>query len=193
MLEEHPDLFNEETTTVLDYACGTGVFSRELCQHVQSIVGVDISSGSVDKYNTRASNQGLVPEEMKAVCVELKGEARELNGAKFDLVVCSMSYHHFADVDAVTRTLTYFLKPGGSLLVADVMAKEEDMEKDKSLEIFPEHVQHVVAHHGGFDEAKMRRTFEGAGLEHFGFKKGVPGKMHGKNVHLFVARGVKQA
>ncbi|OCH86196.1 S-adenosyl-L-methionine-dependent methyltransferase [Obba rivulosa] len=193
MREEYPDLFNEDTTTVLDYACGTGVFSRELCQYIKSVVGVDISSGSVDVYNTRASNQGLTPEEMKAICAELKGNAQELDGAKFDIAVCSMSYHHFADVDAITRTLAFFLKPGGSLLVADVMADEKHQDEEKPPEIFPEHVRHVVAHHGGFDEAEMRRIFEGAGLGQFQFKKGVPGKMHSKNVRLFVARGVKPA
>ena len=34
---------------------------------MKSIVGVDISQGAVDQYNAQASNQGLAPEEMKAV------------------------------------------------------------------------------------------------------------------------------
>lgn len=56
---------------------------------MKSIVGVDISQGAVDQYNAQASNQGLAPEEMKAVCAELKGVPGELGDAKFDLIVVS--------------------------------------------------------------------------------------------------------
>ena len=54
---------------------------------MKSIVGVDISQVSVDRYNARAVQLGLAPEKMKAVCVELKGEPGELDGAKFDVVL----------------------------------------------------------------------------------------------------------
>ena len=70
MVERYPSLFDEEKTSLLDFACGTGapirsrmivsgssdgltdvdgtgVLSRELCSHVKSIVGVDISQGMV--------------------------------------------------------------------------------------------------------------------------------------------------
>jgi hypothetical protein len=57
--------------------------------HVKSIVGVDISQGAVDLYNEAVSNQGLSPDEMRAVCAELKGEAGELDDLKFDVVAVS--------------------------------------------------------------------------------------------------------
>lgn len=115
-----PELFDEERTVAMDYACGTGasvfglalpsseselrmvvgcssdddrlfvgMVSQQLCQYVKSVVGVDISQASVDRYNTQASNQGLAPEEMHAVCVELTGDPQEneLDGARFDLIV----------------------------------------------------------------------------------------------------------
>ena len=66
-----------------------GLVSQQLCQYVKSVVGVDISQVSVDLYNTQASNQGLAPEEMRAVCTELKGEPGELDGLKFDIIVVS--------------------------------------------------------------------------------------------------------
>jgi len=52
-------------------------------------VGVDISQGAVDVYNEAVSNQGLSPDEMRAVCAELKGEAGELDDLKFDVVAVS--------------------------------------------------------------------------------------------------------
>lgn len=67
----------------------TGLLSRALAPHAKSIVGADISQASIDVYNETVSNQGLSPDEMRAVCVELKGEAGELDDLKFDVVVVS--------------------------------------------------------------------------------------------------------
>lgn len=67
----------------------SGLMSRELCPYVKSVVGVDISQGMVDQFNLRAFNQGLPPEEMKAVCLDLKREDHEFCGAKFNVIVVS--------------------------------------------------------------------------------------------------------
>ena len=63
--------------------------SQQLCQYVKIVVGVDISPVSVERFNARASEQGLEPDEMHAVCTELKGEPGELGAARFDIVVVS--------------------------------------------------------------------------------------------------------
>ena len=41
----------------------------------------------VDQYNRRVNNQGISPEEMRAIRVELRGDGAELDGQKFDIVV----------------------------------------------------------------------------------------------------------
>ena len=65
------------------------MISKELAPYAKSIVGVDISQGVVDRYNLSVSNQGIPPEEMRAVCVELRGRDEELDGLKFDVItVC---------------------------------------------------------------------------------------------------------
>ena len=64
-----------------------GHLSRELAPYAKSIVGVDISQGMVDQYNKRVSDQGIPPEEMKAVRAHLKGIEGELDNAKFDVVI----------------------------------------------------------------------------------------------------------
>ena len=100
--------FDEDSTLVMDFACGTGwlepwschissslpvptlgLLSKELAPYAKSIVGVDISQGVVDRYNLSVSNQGILPEEMRAVCAELKGRDEELDRLKFDVItVC---------------------------------------------------------------------------------------------------------
>jgi 2-polyprenyl-3-methyl-5-hydroxy-6-metoxy-1,4-benzoquinol methylase len=61
--------------------------SRELAPYTKTLIGIDISQAMVDVYNTHVTNQGIPPEEMHAVCAELKGVDGELDGARFDVVV----------------------------------------------------------------------------------------------------------
>ncbi|KAI1791564.1 S-adenosyl-L-methionine-dependent methyltransferase [Ganoderma leucocontextum] len=183
-----PELFDEDKTVAMDYACGMGSEpSPSSCaQYVKSVVGVDISQASVDRFNAQAENQGLEPDEMRAVCTELKGEPGELDGLKFDIVVCCASYHHFPSIAETTRVLASFLKPGGSLLVADIKA-----EDDGRL-IFPEVHHHLVPHTRGLSEETMCGAFEHAGLTGFEMKESFKAKMRstGEYVRWFVARGV---
>ncbi|TCD63972.1 deoxycytidyl transferase [Steccherinum ochraceum] len=194
MRAKYPSLFNEESTVLMDYACGPGLTSRELAPYVKSIVGVDISQGMVDLFNRRVANQGILPEEMKAVKVELKGEEGELDGQKFDVVICIAAYHHFDTVDDTTRILASFLKPGGSLLIADILKADSGV---KPLE----HFAHVVAHTAGFSKADMKSVFEANGLVMNESEIEVESdfaiaisdmRLHNSVVQLFLARGVKQ-
>jgi len=78
-----------------------GLNSRLLAPHAKSIIGVDISQAMVEKYNLKVSNQGISPDEMRAICVDLKGETDELDGMKFDVVmvrpcIIQSSYAHVA-------------------------------------------------------------------------------------------------
>ncbi|KAI0657185.1 S-adenosyl-L-methionine-dependent methyltransferase [Cubamyces menziesii] len=185
----YPLLFDEDTTEVLDYACGTGMLSQALCPYVKSIVGVDISPASVEQYNIQAANQGLTPEEMKAVCIELKGEPGELGDARFDLVICCASYHHFPSIEETTRVLAHFLKPGGSLLVTDIKAAPDGRV------LFRDTHHHIVAHTRGLTEEAMRAAFEGTCLVGFAMKDVFTARMTatGEDTLWFVARGVKPA
>ncbi|KAI9433919.1 S-adenosyl-L-methionine-dependent methyltransferase, partial [Lactarius indigo] len=136
---------DEDTTSVLDYACGSGQVSRALAPHVARLVGVDISPRMVELYNARADAQGLEPHEMRAV-----GALAELDVQdRFDLVVCSMAYHHFATIDDVSYELVKYLKPGGTLAVADIAHVELPGDRDDGAPPPPPIMagyEHIVAH-----------------------------------------------
>ncbi|CAG8537868.1 3579_t:CDS:2 [Ambispora gerdemannii] len=115
--QEHSDgvgFLDEDKTQVLDFACGTGLISQFLLPYVHSILGVDTSQGMVNVYNQKSWRQGLIKDEMQAICVDLLNEEGEdpLNGRRFDLIVCSSSYHHLEDIKSATKTLATYLKPG---------------------------------------------------------------------------------
>jgi hypothetical protein len=98
---------------------------------------------------------------------------------------CASAYHHFSSVDDVSRILACFLKPGGTLLVADMM-KTESCEN-----ILPDTVAHIVSHQAGFCEEDIRKSFDRAQLESFGFEMATSAKVHGKMVDFFIAKGRK--
>lgn len=180
--------FDKDKTTVLDYACARGSTSKQLLPHVKSLVGVDISQGMVDAFNQYASKQGIAPDEMKGVRAELKGEDGELDGQKFDVVLCSMAYHHFSDINKVTVVLAHFLKPGGMLIVIDFRAGPKPT--DDKQESLMEQVRHIVPH-DGIAETAIRVAFESAGLDKLEVKDIGPANVMGNDVIFFVATGVK--
>jgi 2-polyprenyl-3-methyl-5-hydroxy-6-metoxy-1,4-benzoquinol methylase len=187
MIEKYSSAFDESKTAVMDYACGTGLISMVLASRVKSILGVDISAAMVGQYNKRMDNQGIPPEEMRAVCAELSGTVEELDGMKFDVIVCASAYHHFESIESVTRTLSFFLKPGGSLMVADILkssnvdqAFQHDATHDKT-----------VAHRGGFEEEEIRKAFNAADLQDIFFDKVTSARKHGFTVDFFLAKGMK--
>ncbi|KAF5373592.1 hypothetical protein D9758_000800 [Tetrapyrgos nigripes] len=187
ILDGYP--FDDETTTVLDFACGTGLNSRQLAPYVKSIIGVDISQKMVNKYNERVSNQGIPFDEMKAICVDLRGADEELDGMKFDVVMCCMSYHHLSSESLLrtTRTLSFFLKEGGYLFVADVQSTLEQAD------IFGDSLctSDVVAQKTGFSEEQMADLFARAELRSFEFSRVTQAVKNGRNVNIFLARGIK--
>ena len=69
----------------------------------------------VDRYNHRVSNQGILPEEMRAVCAELKGTDGELDDLKFDVItVCLFSKitsKDFGELKKKKRTVWFSLPP----------------------------------------------------------------------------------
>jgi len=183
-------VLDEDATSVLDYACGSGQISRALAPYVGQLVGVDISPRMVEVYNARANAQGLEPHEMRAIgSLDELATQQQQQQQCFDIAVCSMAYHHFASVQDVTRELAKHIKPGGTLAVADIARVEAD---EGERPILADH-GHIVAHTRGFPEAEMRALFEGAGLENIVFDPFMSAKRLGRDIQFFLATGTKPA
>ncbi|KAF8328899.1 uncharacterized protein EI90DRAFT_3063933 [Cantharellus anzutake] len=82
----------------------------------------------VEYFNKRVMEQGISSDEMRAVCVELKGEDGELEGMEFDVVMCAQAYHHLPSIEDTTKILAHFLKPGGTLMVVDLAKNENGID-----------------------------------------------------------------
>jgi ubiquinone/menaquinone biosynthesis C-methylase UbiE len=104
-----------------------------------------------------------------------------------------MAYHHFSSIDTVTRTLAFFLKPGGTLLVLDMIKpKNANGTEETERHVVPEHVRHIVPHTHAFSEDDVRLVYQNAGLEDFTFKNTGSLNMGGQEVALFIAKGTKR-
>ena len=90
-------------------------------------------------------------------------------------------------VDETTRILTSFLKPGGSLLVVDII--DDGTGKTPMADY-----GHVVPHTRGFTGEEMKKLFEGAGLTEIAVTIVVENlRMHDHEVTIFMAKGVRAA
>ncbi|KAF9063703.1 S-adenosyl-L-methionine-dependent methyltransferase [Rhodocollybia butyracea] len=184
--------FDPNSTTALDFACGTGLTTRSYAPYVKSVLGVDISQKMLDKFMKQAEEKGFA-DKVTCVCTELKGAEGELDGLKFDIITCSMAYHHFHSIKDITTILCNYLKPNGMLLVIDIEAPE--VEAGSENPIFEKMKDHdSVAHKHGFGVEEMKTVFEGAGLVSFDMKHVTHASLVGKfDFDAFLAKGVKPA
>ena len=101
---------------VLDVACGTGVlFPDYLQRQVGGITAVDISPEMV-----KIAAEKYPEENVRVFCADVENWEP---GMQFDCIMVYNAFPHFPDPDNLIRTLTGFLKPGGTLTVAHGMSR----------------------------------------------------------------------
>ncbi|ESK92098.1 hexaprenyldihydroxybenzoate methyltransferase [Moniliophthora roreri MCA 2997] len=149
--------FDKEKTQVMDFACGNGFNSSLLAPYSKSILGVDISSGMVDEYNRNVERWSLDKKQLNALRADIEdAHGTELEGKTFDVIYCSMVYHHFPSIEETTKVLATYLKPGGTLLVIDWIKPETEEE-------YPDEIKPIMKV-AGIGELEMKEAFVNAGL-----------------------------
>ncbi len=102
---------------VLDIGCGPGFLSTEIARRYPAVkvVGLDNNNEMIN-IARRSRQSGRSHMEF------IKGDAHRLpfGGATVDLVVSSLSLHHWADAAAVFKEIKRVLKPGGRFLIFDL-------------------------------------------------------------------------
>jgi len=143
---------------VLDVACGPGFLTMEFARQAESALGVDATEEFVRRARREAAARGI-----GNVRFEL-GEADrlELGDADFDVASCRAAFHHFLEPASVLAEMRRVVKPGGRLLVADMLGSEDRTRADHHDRIErlcdPTHVR-------ALPESDFDRMFREAGLE----------------------------
>lgn len=108
-----------EISAVLEIGSGPGELALEIARRLPGgeVVGVDLAEAMVDGASARARAEGLD----RRVRFELADAAAlPLAERSFDIVVSTLSLHHWADPSTVFAEIGRVLRPGGFALIYDL-------------------------------------------------------------------------
>ena len=143
---------------VLDVACGPGFLTLAFASRCAEATGVDATESWLDRARAEARRRGLANARFEA------GDATALPfaDARFDLVSCRAAFHHFPAPERVLAEMKRVAKPGGRLVVADMLGDEDAAraERHDAIERLcdPTHVR-------ALPPSAFAALFAGAGLE----------------------------
>ncbi len=104
---------------VLDVAAGTGVVARALAPHVRQVVASDISEEML-RVGERDAPDNVRFESAAA-------ESLPYDAASFDVVTTRYAIHHFLRPEMALQQMHRVCRPGGELLVIDIVATGDPM------------------------------------------------------------------
>jgi len=116
---------------VVDLGCGTGQLSLPLAESGGRVLAVDVSPVMVSRLEQQASERGITSLETVAVPIE----DLRLPAGSVDLIVSSYALHHLRDADKARLVSAAFgwLRPGGRLVVADMMFGRGASSRDREI------------------------------------------------------------
>jgi ubiquinone/menaquinone biosynthesis C-methylase UbiE len=106
-------------SSVLEIGTGTGAFAREAAKAGARVHAIDISAVMLEYARLRARE-----EKLDNLTFELAGFLSfEAEPASYDAVVTGLAMHHLSDVwkAVALRKIHHFLRPGGVLILLDVV------------------------------------------------------------------------
>jgi ubiquinone/menaquinone biosynthesis C-methylase UbiE len=126
---------------ILDVACGPGIVTAALARRARKVVAFDLTPEMLKKAKQRCARAGLTNVEFTL------GSAADLPfaDAAFDGVATRLAVHHFSEPGLVFKETFRVLRPGGRLVVADVVSSEDADEAalQNAIEVLrdPSHVR----------------------------------------------------
>ncbi len=116
-----------EKSEVLEIGIGTGGLLAELAARASKVIGVDHSPAMLDEARRRLSAADLGNIELRL------GEIAHLPlpDNSVDCVVANMVLHHAADPVAVLQEVWRVLKPGGTVVLADLARHEQEWVREQ--------------------------------------------------------------
>jgi ubiquinone/menaquinone biosynthesis C-methylase UbiE len=163
----------DPNAVVGDLGCGTGQLSALVAPHVREVIAVD---GSAEMLRSARGHL----KERKNVDVRLGTlEALPIDHAQLDIAMMGLVLHHVPDPVVVLNEAARVLKPGGRLLIIDMLPHDRAE--------YQQQMGHVWL---GFPERQVRKMLIAAGFECVRFHP-LPIDSDAKGPALFAAVAVK--
>jgi ubiquinone/menaquinone biosynthesis C-methylase UbiE len=126
------------TEDVLDVACGPGLVACEFALHAKQVTGIDITPKMIEQAKKLQQDKGLTNLTWQV------GDVLPLPfaDAHFSIVITRYSFHHLLKPAAVLAEMCRVCKPGGRIMVIDVVQSPEKVGAFDCLEKLrdPSHV-----------------------------------------------------
>lgn len=106
--------------TVLDVGCAAGHTALAFAPHVREVIGIDLSAAMLAEAERLSAARGITNirwEEESAASLPYPDNA-------FDIVTCRLVAHHFPSLAPSLKEMARVLKPGGQLLIVDIISPE---------------------------------------------------------------------
>jgi ubiquinone/menaquinone biosynthesis C-methylase UbiE/DNA-binding transcriptional ArsR family regulator len=117
--------------TVLELGCGSGTFLERILPRRGVTIGVDFSQAMLDETKRNLKQQGLSADLRLGFLERLPVESLSV-----DIAVAGMVLHHVAEPLEALRDVFRVLKPGGSLLIADLMRHQEETMRTRFADLW---------------------------------------------------------
>ena len=103
--------------TAIDIGCGTGEFSRLLAERFESVIAIDLSPNSIEVAKQRSRPFSNLDFQVADIC------QWEFPTERFDAIVSISTLHHLP-IENLLPKLKTALKPGGKLVILDLLEHE---------------------------------------------------------------------
>jgi ubiquinone/menaquinone biosynthesis C-methylase UbiE len=108
---------------VLDVACGAAHAAEVVAPHVRQVVGLDLTPALLALGAARLDDAGI----RNVLLQEGNAGALPFADDSFDLVFCRTALHHFPDPAPPVVEMARVCRPGGRVVVADMIAPSADV------------------------------------------------------------------
>ena len=107
---------------LLDLGTGAGHVALAFAPHVRECIGIDISERMIGVAQEFSRTRGASNVRFRLG----SAEGLPFPDAAFDIVTCRFTAHHFDNLPTAVAEISRVLKPGGTLLVVDHYAPEDE-------------------------------------------------------------------
>jgi tRNA (cmo5U34)-methyltransferase len=128
LITESAKRINPKAEQLLDIGCGAGNYTLMMLSKIPNLncTLVDLSKPMVDKAAERVSN--VTKNKIEAI----QGDIRDvvLKENHFDIILAGAVLHHLredADWEMMFRKLVNLLKPGGCLMISDLITQDTEI------------------------------------------------------------------